>query len=60
MSIISGPGQIRPVDFESEMKNTKCKEALIDFFSKHLAGDEIAAFVGNKLMYVVSLINRIS
>lgn len=46
---ISGPDQIRPTDFAKEMKNTKFKEALIDFFATHWASDEIATFLGNKL-----------
>ena len=32
---ISGPDQIRPIDFAKEMKNTKFKEALTNFFSIH-------------------------
>lgn len=49
---ISGPDQIRPTDFAKEMKNTKFKEALIDFFATHWASDEIATFLGNKLVHL--------
>ncbi|GBP33294.1 hypothetical protein EVAR_30882_1 [Eumeta japonica] len=43
---IGGPEQVRPSDFAKELKNTKFKEALIDFFTKHWSSEEMKSFLG--------------
>ena len=48
----SGPDQVRPSDFTKEIKNTKFKEAPIDFFFKHWCSDELVSFVGNQLIHL--------
>ncbi|XP_046481745.2 uncharacterized protein [Neodiprion pinetum] len=49
---IYGPDQIRSSDFTKEMRNTKFKEALIEFFTIHWATDDVAPFIGNKLIHL--------
>lgn len=49
---ITGPDQVRPADFGKELKNAHFKEALINFFISHWATDEMAPFIGNKLIKV--------
>lgn len=49
---ITGPDQTRPTDFAKELKNTNFNESLIDFFSTHWRSDEIAPFIGNKLIHL--------
>lgn len=50
--IITGPEQSRPNDFAKELKNSNFKEALVDFFILHWATDEMASFIGNKIIHV--------
>lgn len=50
--IITGPEQSRPSDFTKELKNSNFKEALVDFFILHWATDEMASFIGNKIIHV--------
>lgn len=49
---ITGPDQVRPSDFTKELKNSKFKEALIDFFILHWASDEVAPLIGDKVINV--------
>ncbi|KAG5868788.1 hypothetical protein JTB14_001697 [Gonioctena quinquepunctata] len=47
-----GPNQIRPHNFVAELENMYFEETLVDFFIDHWAGDEMAPFIGNKIVYV--------
>lgn len=47
---IAGPDQPRPADFMKELRNYKFKEALVNFFIAHWATDEMASFIGNKII----------
>nr|XP_046473658.1 uncharacterized protein LOC124214934 isoform X2 [Neodiprion pinetum] len=49
---IAGPEQVRPSDFVKELKNSNFKEALVDFFILHWASDEMAPFIGNKIIHI--------
>ena len=49
---ISGPEQVRPSDFVKELKNSNFKEALVDFFILHWATDEMAPFIGSKIIHI--------
>ncbi|CAG9834603.1 unnamed protein product [Diabrotica balteata] len=49
---ISGPEQVRPSDFSKELKNTKFKEALVDFFTKHWSSEEMKSFLGNRQIFI--------
>lgn len=49
---IAGPEQVRPSDFVKELKNSNFKEALVDFFILHWASDEMASFIGNKMIHI--------
>lgn len=49
---ISGPEQVRPSDFAKELKNTKFKEALVDFFAKHWSSEEMKSFLGNRNFFL--------
>ncbi|XP_066595439.1 uncharacterized protein [Prorops nasuta] len=46
--VITGPEQIRPVDFVKELRNDKFKEALIRFLILHWNNNEMAPFIRNK------------
>lgn len=45
---ISGPQQIRLVDFAKDLKNIKFKEALVKFFIDHWNSQEMAVIIRNK------------
>ncbi|CAH0721911.1 unnamed protein product, partial [Brenthis ino] len=47
---ITGPDQIQPADFYKEIKNSHFKQALVNFLIVHWATDEMAPFIGNKLI----------
>lgn len=49
---ITGPDQVRPADFAKELRNTYFKQALVHFFIQHWATDEMAPFIGNKLIKI--------
>ena len=49
---ISGPEQVRPSDFAKELKNTKFKEALVDFFTNHWCTEEMKSFLGNRQIFL--------
>lgn len=49
---ITGPDQVRPADFAKELKNSRFKEALVDFFILHWASNEMIPFIGNKQINV--------
>ncbi|KAF9412756.1 hypothetical protein HW555_008841 [Spodoptera exigua] len=49
---ITGPEQVRPSDFVKELKNSNFKEALVDFFISHWASDEMAPFIGGKIIHI--------
>lgn len=49
---ISGPEQVRPSDFAKELKNTKFKEAFVEFLTKHWSSEEIKSFLGNRQIYL--------
>ncbi|KAH9633286.1 hypothetical protein HF086_000885 [Spodoptera exigua] len=49
---ITGPEQVRPSDFVKELKNSNFKEALVDFFILHWASDEMAPFIGGKIIHI--------
>lgn len=44
---ISSPDQVRPADFAKELKNSRFKQALVDFFISHWATDKMISFIGN-------------
>jgi len=48
--VISGPDQTRPTDFVKELKNSKFKEALVNFLIVHWQSNEIVPFLSNKKM----------
>ncbi|OXU16360.1 hypothetical protein TSAR_013367, partial [Trichomalopsis sarcophagae] len=48
--IISGPEQIRPANFNKELRNDKFKEALVKFLISDWKNNEIATFIGNKII----------
>ncbi|OXU16633.1 hypothetical protein TSAR_013301 [Trichomalopsis sarcophagae] len=45
--IISGPEQIRPADFNKELRNNKFKEALVKFLITDWENNEMATFIAN-------------
>lgn len=49
---ITGADQVRPNDFMKELKNSNFKLALVDFFILHWATDEMAPFIGNKIIHI--------
>ncbi|KOB66025.1 Uncharacterized protein OBRU01_21848 [Operophtera brumata] len=49
---ISGPQQIRLVDFAKDLKNIKFKEALVKFFIDHWNTQEMAVIIRNKTIYL--------
>lgn len=49
---ITGPDQVRPADFAKELRNSYFKEALVRFIIQHWATDEMAVFIGNKLIKI--------
>ncbi|KAL4703623.1 hypothetical protein ACJJTC_007650 [Scirpophaga incertulas] len=44
---ITGPEQIRPVDFMKELRNIQFKEAFVDFLITHWSTNEMIEFIGN-------------
>lgn len=50
--IISGPEQIRPADFNKELRNNKFKEALVKFLITDWENHEMATFIGNKIIFL--------
>lgn len=46
--IITGSDQVRPADFGKELRNSRFKDALVDFFILHWATDEMIPFISNK------------
>lgn len=50
---ISGPQQTRTSDFTKDLKNIKFKEAIVKFFIDHWADQEMAAIIGNKVIYII-------
>src|SRR5699024_10719594 len=44
--VITGPEQVRPVDFSKELKNIKFKEAFVEFLIKHWSTSEMVPFIG--------------
>lgn len=46
--VITGPEQVRPVDFVKELRNNKFKEALVNFQILHWSNMEMAPFIRNK------------
>ena len=49
---ITGPDQVQPADLGKELKNSHFKQALVNFFSLHWFTDEMAPFIGNKIIKV--------
>lgn len=49
---ISGPQQIRLVDFAKHLKNIKFKEALVKFFIDHWSSQEMAVIIRNKTIHL--------
>ncbi|KAK5637859.1 hypothetical protein RI129_000142 [Pyrocoelia pectoralis] len=47
---ITGPMQVRPVDFNKELKNIKFKQALVNFLISNWASQEMAPFIGNTII----------
>lgn len=50
--IISGPEQVRTADFNKELKNSKLKDALVNFFIDHWASDEMVPFINDKTIFL--------
>lgn len=48
--VISGPDQARTHDFAKELRNDKFKEALVLFLISHWQSNDVAAFIGNKII----------
>ena len=46
--VISGPDQTRPTDFSKELKNSKFKEALVNFLIVHWQSEEMIPYIVNK------------
>lgn len=47
---ITGPMQVRPLDFSKELRNIKFKQALVKFLIDHWATAEMVPFIGNTLI----------
>lgn len=48
MYVISGPKQVRPADFNKELRNSYFKEALVKFLINHWQQQEMIPFLQNK------------
>lgn len=48
--LISGPEQVRPVDFIIKLRNIEFKEALVDFLITHWSTSEMVEFIGNTII----------
>lgn len=44
---ITGPQQVKPVDFLKELRNIQFKEAFVEFLIHHWSTDEMVPFIGN-------------
>ncbi|CAG5085062.1 Protein of unknown function [Cotesia congregata] len=47
---ITGPMQVRPVDFNKELKNIKFKQAFVTFLIDHWATQEMAPLIGETII----------
>ncbi|KAK5644894.1 hypothetical protein RI129_006194 [Pyrocoelia pectoralis] len=47
---ITGPEQVRPVDFIKELRNIEFKQAFINFLITHWSTNEMAEFIGNTII----------
>lgn len=48
--LITGPEQVRPVDFIKELRNIQFKEAFVDFLITHWSTNEMTEFIGNTIV----------
>lgn len=52
MYVISGDNQQRPADFSRELRNAHFKKALVQFLIENWRKDELAPFIGSKVIYL--------
>lgn len=50
--VILGENQPRPTDFSKELRNSKFKEALINFIINHWSGQHLAEFIKDKTIFL--------
>lgn len=50
--MICGPDQVKLAEFVKELKNSKFKETLINFFIIQYPSNKMVLFIGNKIVHL--------